>query len=122
MAKKVLIVENHRVLRKLFEDIFNSRGCETYTAENEDEGLRVAKENLPNLVLTDITPGDDGLKGYKLCDRLKKDEATKSIPVICISNYEDYKTESINMGAVEYLVKPVGVEDIERIIKTYLEK
>lgn len=121
--KKILIVEDERILAEMYQKKLEMEGFEVFLAENAKEGLEIAKEKKPDLVLLDILlPGESGLFFLK---ELKKDAKLSKIPVFAFSNYEDQKTreKSRSLGAEEYLIKTnyTPAEVIEKI-KKYLKE
>lgn len=103
--KKILIVEDDKFLRELIVKKLSEEGFITLEAIDGEEGLKKAKEEKPDLILLDlILPGIDG---FEVLDKLKKDQETKSIPVIVLSNLgqkEDIE-KGLKLGAFDYLVK-----------------
>jgi len=80
-------------------------GYDYLTAGNGEEGLKLAQEKLPDLILCDVMmPIKDGISILK---DLKADVQTKSIPVIILSNLskQEYVDEAMELGAVSYLIK-----------------
>src|SRR5215813_12153485 len=79
----VLIIEDNEKNRKLVRDVLNVKGFKTIESETAEEGLKLAIERSPSLILMDIQlPGMDGITALK---HLKTDRQTKSIPVIAIT-------------------------------------
>ena len=101
----VLLIEDERLLSKAIKRKLEKGGFEVLEAFDGGEGLAVALEKHPNLVLLDIVlPVMDGVT---LLDRLREDEWGKNVPVIILSNLSDASTieESKNKGVNSYLVK-----------------
>lgn len=119
---KVLIVEDNEKNLKLFRLIINSLGYETLTARDGEEGVRVAKEAVPDLILMDIQmPVMDGVSAI---DHLKADEGTKGIPVIALTSYamKGDKERFLEHGFIDYIAKPVSKDDLINAVKNVLEK
>ncbi len=119
---KILIVEDNEINRKLFERIVSSMGHETLTANNGREGIEVAAENLPDLVLMDIKmPVMDGSEALKA---LKAGEKTKKIPVIAVTAYamKGDRERFLAEGFTGYIAKPVKRDDFIKTVKSVLEK
>lgn len=119
---KVLIVEDNEKNLKLFRLIINSLGYETMTARDGEEGVRVAKEAGPDLILMDIQmPVMDGVSAI---DHLKADEGTKGIPVIALTSYamKGDKERFLEHGFIDYIAKPVSKDDLINAVKNVLEK
>ena len=105
MAKKILFVEDESALQKALSEILAEEGYQAIQALDGEDGLRLAKSELPELILLDlILPKKDG---FSVLEELKKDSATKDIPVLILSNLD--RAEDIeratSLGAKSYLVK-----------------
>ena len=101
----VLLIEDERLLSKAIKRRLEKGGFEVLEAFDGGEGLAIALEKHPNLVLLDIVlPVMDGVT---LLDRLREDEWGKNVPVIILSNLSDASTveESKTKGVNSYLVK-----------------
>lgn len=119
---KVLIVEDNEKNLKLFRLIINSLGYETLTARDGEEGVRAAKEAMPDLILMDIQmPVMDGVSAV---DLLKADETTRGIPVIALTSYamKGDRERFLEHGFADYLAKPVSKDDLIKAVKNVLEK
>lgn len=105
---KVLIVDDSPaqifILKKLVEDW----GHETLTAENGDQALEIARQELPNVILMDIVM--PGMSGFQTTRNLSRDQATHSIPVIFVSTKdgEADRVWGMRQGATAYVTKPVN--------------
>ncbi|HVO90743.1 MAG TPA: response regulator [Casimicrobiaceae bacterium] len=103
---RLLIIEDHPTNLKLATLILQSAGHEVLGVENAADGLRAAADWLPDVILIDVQlPGMDGLEATRL---LKKDEATRSIPVIALTAFamEGDSTKMRAAGCDDYLAKP----------------
>ncbi len=91
-------------------------------ANNGERALRIARsDNPPDLILLDIMM--PGLNGYDVCRALKDDPATREIPVIFLTAMSETEDEQLGLelGAVDYLTKPVSPPIVLARIKTHLE-
>ena len=121
--KKILIVEDEKILADMYRDKFTQSGFEVILADSAEEGLKVTKKEMPDLILLDILlPRENGIGFLK---RLKKDPKLSSIPVVAFSNYDDPETkkEAYELGAKDYLIKTsyTPKEIIEKV-KSYLNR
>ncbi len=104
---KILIVDDNEMNRKLFTVHIRALGCEILTARDGEEGVRVAKASLPNLILMDIQmPVMDGVAALQA---LRADEQTKDIPVIALTSFamKGDKERFLNEGFADYISKPI---------------
>lgn len=119
--KKVLIVEDSEKNLKLAAIIVQSMGYEALTAVDGEEGVRVAMEGNPSLVLMDIQmPKMDGITALNI---LKADEKTKGIPVIAMTSYamKGDMEQLLSQGFADYIAKPIEknrfIEAVEKALK-----
>lgn len=103
--KTILFIEDESTLQKTFGDFLKKEGYLMISALNGEIGLKLAREKKPDLILLDlILPKFHGLE---VLEQLKKDEETKKIPVIILTNLEEMENveKSIELGAMTYLIK-----------------
>jgi two-component system, cell cycle response regulator DivK len=117
----VLIIEDNEKNRKLVRDVLNVKGYKTIESETAEEGLKLAIERSPSLILMDIQlPGMDGITALK---HLKTDPETKSIPVIAITasamNYN--RVTMMAEGFDGYQTKPISVKDFLEEVRRVLD-
>jgi len=107
----VLIVENNEKNRKLIRDLLQAKGYHTIESDSAEEGLKLAEEKKPALILMDIQlPGLDGITALK---QLKATPATRTIPVMAITaSAMTYNRESmLAEGFDGYQIKPFNLND-----------
>jgi two-component system, cell cycle response regulator DivK len=117
----VLIIEDNEKNRKLVRDVLNVKGYKTIESETAEEGLKLAIENLPSLILMDIQlPGMDGIAALK---HLKTNSGTKSIPVIAItaSAMTYNRVTMLAEGFDGFQSKPISVKDFLEEVRRVLE-
>ena len=103
--KKILFIEDESALQKSIGEILGQDGYEISQALDGEAGLKLALEEKPDLILLDlILPKKDG---FEVLKELKINDATKSIPVIVITNLEGTGDveKVLELGATTYLVK-----------------
>ena len=101
----VLLIEDDRNLIQLYRTELELLGATVEVADDGKKGLDLAKESKPDLILMDvILPEKIGLSILK---ELKKEDDTKNIPVIILSNYEQGESpkKALELGAVAFLSK-----------------
>lgn len=119
---KVLVVEDHPANRKLVCDLLRRAGHEVLEATNADEGIPMAREQRPDLVVMDIQmPGTDGLTATRL---LKADAVTRSIPVLVLTAHAMAGDEQRfkEGGCDAYLPKPLRYRPFLELVERLLER
>jgi|SRR3989344_782501 len=118
---RLLIIEDEAVVARMYEKIFNYAGFTVKIAGDGEDGLAKVKTTNPDLILLDIMmPKMDGLK---VLDLLKKDEFTKNVPVVILTNLgnDAVVTEAFRLGATGYIFKSGMSNDrIVEEVKQYL--
>ena len=107
----VLVIDDNAGMRSYIRSVLSS-SYNVMEAQNGEEGLSVAKKNVPQLVVCDVMmPVMDGLE---FCCRMKADVATSHIPVILLTarTLEDQRIEGYNTGADSYITKPFSVDTL----------
>ena len=116
----ILIIEDNEKNRKLCRDVLQVKGYKTIESETAEEGLKLAAEHSPALILMDIQlPGMDGITEMK---QLKAEPKTKSIPVIAItaSAMTHNRTTMLAEGFDGYQTKPISLKDFLREVQRVL--
>ena len=114
---RILVVDDEADLRELFKDTLEFLGYEVITCSNAEDAIRFAYELHPSLVFTDIVM--PGMSGFELCRFLKNDRRTKDIYVVIVSALSrevDYEM-SLEVGADDYITKPVKLQSIKQVLK-----
>jgi len=115
MSQKILFIEDEAALQKTFEKVLE--------ADNGEIGIKLAKEEKPDLILLDIVlPKVNGLEVLK---ELKGNAETREIPVIILTNSEEMGdiNKALELGATTYLVKiNYSLDEVMEKIETALKK
>jgi YesN/AraC family two-component response regulator len=121
-AKKILVIEDDAITRKLFVDGLKAEGFEVIGAENGSVGTQRAHEYLPDLVICDIMMPD--MDGYGVLTALRKDPVTAIIPFIFLTGSDSKESlrKGMDLGADDYLIKPCRIGDLVKAITVRLEK
>jgi len=116
----ILIIEDNEKNRKLARDVLQVKGYRTLETETAEEGLKLAAEQSPTLILMDIQlPGMDGITALK---QLRADPKTKNILVMAItaSAMTHNRQTMLAEGFDGYQTKPIGLKDflgeVERVL------
>jgi twitching motility two-component system response regulator PilH len=118
---RVLIVDDSPTETYKISSILSKHGYDVITAENGEQGVDVARKELPDVVLMDIVM--PGLNGFQATRQLSREPSTSHIPVIIVTT-KDQDTDRVwgqRQGAKGYLTKPVDgkvlVQTIEGVLK-----
>jgi len=117
----ILIVEDNEKNLKLVRDVLQVKGYKTIETETGEEGIRMAQESQPALILMDIQlPGIDGVTALK---RLKADPKTRDIPVVAItaSTMMHKREAMLAEGFAGYQNKPISIKDFLEEVGKVLE-
>lgn len=118
----LLLIEDHTPLRRNLEEILTLEGHRVLAAADGPSGLRLAQQQRPDLILCDIMlPGMDGLE---ILARLRADAATRAIPFIFLTAKGEPRDirAGMNLGADDYLPKPVSRGDLLASIRARLDR
>jgi DNA-binding response OmpR family regulator len=101
----ILLVEDNAILAKMLNEELAEAGFEVLHAYDGEVGLRIAKKEIPSLILLDILLPQ--MNGFDVLEALKKTKATKKIPVILLTmlGSEKDKERGFSLGATDYIVK-----------------
>jgi len=117
----VLIIEDNEKNMKLARDILQAKGYQTVEAETGEEGVKLAKERKPDLVLMDIQlPGINGIEAFK---QIRADTKTKSIPVIALtaSVTPTDRSQITAAGFDAFISKPISLKEFVETVKRLIE-
>ncbi|SDD55677.1 Signal transduction histidine kinase [Dyadobacter soli] len=116
----ILLVEDNADLREFITLSF-SEDYRVITASDGEEGIRMALEKIPSLVITDLMmPKKDG---YQVCEALKSDERTSHIPIVMLTakTDTDSRIQGIVTGADAYLAKPFDKRELVAVIENLVK-
>jgi DNA-binding response OmpR family regulator len=117
----ILIVEDDQTIATMYYVSLTNDGYDVSVAENGEQGLTLARETHPGVILLDIIMPK--MDGFSLLKELKNDEETREIPVVLLTNLgqEEDKERGEELGASDYLVKTdYTPRQVSEKIKTYL--
>jgi len=120
--KKILVVEDNHEIREEICDIFKMENYNVIEAETGLDGFMKATNELPDLIISDIMM--PVLDGFRMVKELKKNNFTNCIPVVflsALSSDEDIRI-GMNLGADDYLTKPINPNDLINATSSKLDK
>ena len=118
----ILIVEDNEKSRRLLRDILGAKGYQTIESDTAEEGIQLAKESLPALVLMDIQlPGINGMEARL---QLKTDPDTQHIPVVAVTAsamlHDRFDIE--NAGFDSFQSKPIDIHEILKLVRDLIDE
>ncbi|MCF7668512.1 MAG: response regulator [Verrucomicrobia bacterium] len=120
--EKILVIDDEEALREMVVSALTHRGYEVFAAENGEEGFKLAREHLPDLILSDIMMSR--MDGYTTLAALRKDPTTAAIPLIMMTGYPNQAgmRHCMDLGADDYLAKPFTVHELFASLDARLKK
>ena len=116
-GKTILVIDDDSAAGDLIKKSFVPQGFNVISTTQPEEGLNLAKQYKPDLIILDIIM--PRIDGWNILNQIKEDNELAAIPVI-ISSFVDDKKLGYSLGASEYLVKPVSAEKIKSVLSKYL--
>jgi DNA-binding response OmpR family regulator len=120
MPKRILIVDDEEDVCEFMRNFFRKRKYDVLTARNGEEAISLYQEKKPDLVLLDIKM--EGMDGVQVLERLKNTDPQAR--VIMVSGQEDEVVieKTKKLGALDYVHKPLQLEEIDRVVIELLRK
>ena len=120
--KKILVIEDEPEMRRNILALLRFKAYEPLAADNGRLGVEMARRENPDLILCDVMM--PGLDGYGVLQALQTDASLARIPFIFLTakGEKDDLRSGMNLGADDYLTKPVANDDLVRAIETRLHR
>ncbi len=121
MKKKILIVEDNELNMKLFHDLLEAHGVQTFQARSGHDVLKLAREHKPDLILMDIQLPE--ISGLEVTRWLKDDPELQFIPVIAVTAFAMKGDEQKirDGGCEDYISKPISVTKFLEVVQKHLK-
>jgi len=118
---KILVVDDEQDICEILQYNLETEGFEVTTANSAEEALDLPLQDY-SLILLDVMMGE--MSGFQLARRLKNDAATMRIPIIFITalDSEDNLVKGLNIGADDYITKPLGMKEVKARVKAVLRR
>ncbi len=116
MCTRIVIADDEPDLRAVYAEILRREGHEVIEAQDGREALAAVAHYKPDLLVLDVWM--PGLSGFEVLDRLRMDPRASSLKILLLSNLGDGDTvlEGYSSGAVDYMVKGIGLDDfVDRV-------
>ena len=116
---KLLLVDDQPINIQVLHQIF-ALDFQVFMATSGDQALAICRDNPPDLILLDVVMPD--MDGFAVCTELKADALTRNIPVIFVTAHDDpaQETHGLEVGAVDFIAKPVNPAVVRARVKTHL--
>ena len=121
-VRKILVIDDEESFRQVITKFLAKQGFEVVTASDGRTGLSLAAEILPDLIVCDLNM--PGIDGYEVLATLRRDPKLADIPLIFLTGQAlpSQVRQGMNLGADDYLTKPVNLEDLISAIKVRLDR
>jgi DNA-binding response OmpR family regulator len=118
--KRILIVEDDAALMLGLTSVIGDEGYEPHAARTGPEGLRLAKELRPDLIVLDIML--PGMSGFEICKRVRDEHIPSKVLMLTAKDEEDDKIFGFELGADDYLTKPFSLRELLARIRAMLRR
>lgn len=110
--RTILVIDDDAMNREVMEAFLTAESYQVLLAHNGTEGLQLAKQHRPDLILLDVRMPD--LSGYEVCTTLKKQPPTQSIPVMLVTGFDAPEDRRLGAqaGADDFLTRPFSGEQL----------
>jgi two-component system cell cycle response regulator DivK len=119
---QILVVEDNERNLKLVRDVLQFAGYEVISARSGEQGVALARERTPDLVLMDLQlPTMDGAEALRI---LRDDPLTRGIPVVAVTAFamKDDRERALDAGFDSYLEKPINVRSFPELVRGFLQR
>jgi putative two-component system response regulator len=116
----ILVVDDHKLMRELLKSYLSQWGFEIIEAENGEQALEQISRHSPDLVILDLLM--PVLDGFEVCRQVKSDPKTALLPIIVATGLDDFdaKIKALEVGADDYVNKPVNERELLMRVRNHL--
>lgn len=119
MQRKILVVDDEMEIVSTLKILLESDNYKVVEAYTGDGAIRKARSEAPDLILLDLMLPD--MTGYEICNNLREDPMTSSIPIIMLTGLgETGRIAGLELGAVDYITKPFNLNELKKRIRNVL--
>ena len=119
MQEKILVVDDEKGIVSTLKLALESDNYKVFEAYTGDGAIRKARSEAPDLILLDLMLPD--MTGYEICNKLRKDPLTMSIPIIMLTGLgETGRIAGLDLGADDYITKPFDLDELKAKIRKAL--
>jgi len=122
MKIRVAVIEDNQINIDLIRYQLNVEGFEVFIEKTGEKGLKMIKNQKPDLILLDV--GLPDIDGFELCKNLRSDKMTKDYPIIMLTarTEDSDRIEALKLGADDYITKPYNAEELILRIRNLLKR
>jgi len=119
---RILVVEDNMDTYELVHFILEKNGFETFLASNGRDGVNAAFKQRPDLIIMDMSMPE--MDGWTATNLIKKEEQTKTIPVIAVTAHAlpGDRQRAMDAGCDEYITKPMNLDELVETVKYWVNK
>lgn len=117
---RILVIDDDPDISMMLRLMLEYKGYTVQTADRPEETRNILRDNPADLIIMDMLLS--GINGTDICAALKKDEATKKIPLMMISAHPNAREICLQAGADDFISKPFDMQDILTRISRLIEK
>jgi DNA-binding response OmpR family regulator len=112
VVRDVLIVDDNKSFRKFLSGLLDGQGFKVHEAADGEEGLRIALDRRPWLILSDVRM--PGMDGFEFCRRVRSHSLIRQTPLLFLSGWDDYKQryQGLELGADDFLSKETPIREL----------
>ncbi len=120
MSSKILVIDDHKETLELITLVLQKQGFRVKNAHSGQEGLAIANQFIPDLILLDVMMPD--MDGFTVCRTVRQTETISETPIILLTakSQPNEKWEGFEAGATDYLIKPTNAEELNRRVSAIL--
>jgi len=118
----ILVVDDEQDICEILQYNLEMEGYEVIAANSAEEALRLMNNCMPDLILLDVMM--EGMSGFQMARKLKDNQATANTPIIFITalDSEDDIVKGLNIGADDYIAKPLSMKEVKARVKAVLRR
>ncbi len=118
--KQILIVDDEPVWLKVLGQLLQTKGYTVKEAASGADALNTLKSYEPDLILLDVRMPD--MNGFDLLDHIKKLPKLAAKPVVFVSAMDDFHAKKVarELGAADYILKPIDETEVNNVLEKYL--
>lgn len=116
-VKKVLLVDDDKLIGKMISAFFLSRGIKIEVAKSGIEGLEILKNMKPDAIILDLMMPE--MDGFEFCELVKKNVLLKDVPIVILSAFPTDKNikRALSLGVCDFIKKPFNIRELtEKVI------